>query len=132
MDECIEWTKAKDKAGYGVGWYKGKWKRAHRIIYEKFVGPIPPMSIVMHICDNRICVNPAHLVLGTNAENSKDMVTKNRQAKGEATNHAKLTEEQVKEIFYDTRPSRQIAKDFDISKTNVLDIKKKKIWRHIW
>lgn len=130
-DECIIWQKAKDKGGYGVGWFRGKWMRAHRIAYIQSVGEIPPLACIMHICDNRACVNPAHLSLGTNYLNSRDMVAKNRQAKGVNTNKAKLTEQQVLDIRVDPRPSRKIAVAYNISKTNVLDIKRKKIWRHL-
>jgi hypothetical protein len=131
-NECIEWAKAKDKAGYGVGWFRNKWMRAHRIAYIQSVGEIPPLGCIMHMCDNRACVNPAHLVLGTNYLNSRDMVSKNRQARGEKSGNSSLTEKQVREIFDDPRPSRAIARAYNISKTNVLDIKKKKIWRHLW
>lgn len=132
-DPCVEWSKARDTAGYGVSWKNGKWIRAHRKVYEDFYNVLLTSDQkVLHTCDNRACVNPDHLYLGTNKQNSNDMVSRNRQAKGEDTNHAKLTSTDVLTIYHDTRSSRTIAKDFNISKTNVLDIKNKRIWRHLW
>jgi hypothetical protein len=130
-DECILWTKAKDSGGYGVGWYNNRWMRAHRIAYIQSVGPIPPTMCVMHLCDKRDCVNPAHLALGTSSMNSKDMVSKNRQAKGETSGKNKLTEEQVLSIRTDPRTSSVLSKEYGVSRTTIKDIKKKKIWRHI-
>lgn len=130
---CIGWLKAKDAAGYGVSWFRGKWTRAHRKVYQEANSVIlTPSDKILHTCDNRSCVNPSHLYLGTSKQNSSDMVTRDRQAKGEQTNHNKLNAEQVKEIYHDKRSSKTIAKDYNISKTNVLDIKNKRIWRHLW
>lgn len=86
----------------------------------------------MHICDNKACVNPAHLKIGTHADNSKDMVMKGRQASGERCGNRKLTEETVRSIrlLKGERSSREVAKEYNISKTNVLDIWNYKIWRN--
>jgi len=55
--------------------------RAHRFIYETLIGPIPDGKLVRHSCDNRACINPEHLLLGTSYDNSQDMVSRNRQAR---------------------------------------------------
>lgn len=126
MSDCIIWTKALSSEGYAVTWHNNKFAYMHRVLTKA-----KPKEIVLHICDNKACVNLEHLKLGTHAENSQDMVKKNRQAKGEQCGNAKLTTDQVLEIRNLTLPSRQIAKLYKISKTNVLDIKNKKIWRHV-
>jgi HNH endonuclease len=130
-DKCILWNRAKDNAGYGVAWFQDKFIRAHQLSYLLTKGDIEKDKIICHTCDVRDCVNPNHLVLGTNNSNSKDMVSKDRQAKGEEAGNSKLTAKQVQEIYNSPDSSRVIAKRYDISKTNVLDIKRKKIWRHL-
>jgi len=128
---CLEWTKAKDKGGYGVSWLHGKWTRAHRKIYIENFGPIPEGMVVRHTCDNRSCVNPNHLVLGTHQQNSTDMVTRNRQSRGEQVGTSKLTDDIVRMIRSLSGSSRKLAEFFGCSSTTVKDIKKNKIWSHV-
>lgn len=123
---CILWKGAVNSGGYPVTWYQGKVVYAHRRAVNAEEG-----VVVRHICDNPLCVNPDHLIKGTSAENSADMVAKGRQAKGEDCGNSKLTEEEVIAIRCSHLTSRQLAKLFNISKTNVLDIKKRKTWRHL-
>ena len=126
MSDCIIWKHSINSSGYAVKWFESGMVYVHRWIMGA-----QPGQVVMHICDNKACINPNHLRIGTHADNSQDMVHKNRQAKGEQCGNAKLTEKQVLEIRNLTLPSRHIAKMYGISKTNVLDIKNKKIWRHV-
>ena len=76
----------------------GKTRKAHRLSYEHYVGPIPDGQIVRHTCDVAACVNPNHLVLGTNADNSADMVRRGRSLDGERNHKAKLTAPDVLEM----------------------------------
>lgn len=71
---------------------------AHRYSYQLAHGVIPETLDVLHSCDTPRCVNPRHLFLGTQADNMRDMVAKDRSLKGEKHGRAKLTEESVKEI----------------------------------
>jgi hypothetical protein len=70
---CWNWTGATSH-GYGAIQMWPKVQRAHRVAYEYFVGPIPIGKLLRHICDNKRCVNPAHLLPGTKSDNGRDSV----------------------------------------------------------
>lgn len=66
------------KNGYGRASILGKETYAHRYVHERLVGPVPLGMYVLHRCDTRCCINPAHLFIGTHAQNLQDMATKGR------------------------------------------------------
>ena len=122
----------------------GKWKiaYAHRIAWQLTRGPIPDGLLVCHSCDNRACVNPEHLFLGTVRDNTQDAILKGRWdprrlgqtgALGEKNGRARLTWNQVREIR--TRYSlgnigyQRLAKEYGIGKTTVYHIIKGEDWK---
>lgn len=89
---CHEWQSTLHRDGYGKFWMKGKQMQAHRMSYEFFKGPAEGLW-VLHTCDNRKCVNPEHLFLGSRLDNIQDMDKKGRRG-----SQCKLTEKQVGEV----------------------------------
>ena len=139
-DECWEW-KAGLVRGYGSFW-NNRNEKAPRFSWELHNEKIPRGIgyhgvCVLHKCDNRKCVNPKHLYLGTAKDNMKDKLERNRanMPKGEKHHNSKITEQVVKIIreLY-KRPDltqRDLAKDFNLGQTTISNIVNKKRWKHI-
>jgi hypothetical protein len=77
-EECWEWGGPLTTAGYGWFKYKAVFYTAHKVSYRLNVGEVPDGLCVCHSCDNRKCVNPKHLWLGTQLDNVRDMIRKGR------------------------------------------------------
>lgn len=133
-DGCWEWQGPRN-FGYGKACYMGRqnW-RAHRLSYILHKGEIPSGLAVCHSCDNRACVNPNHLWLGTNAENTVDRVKKGRSASGVRHGSAKLSPESIKEILSTPRVtgtgwSVRLAKKFGVSVSLICSIGRREVWK---
>lgn len=94
LGPCWLWTAHCDMGGYGKFQIGYSNHPAHRVSWELHNGPKPADMLTLHRCDVRNCVNPAHLFLGTHADNSADCVKKGRQAKGDR-NGARLHPERL-------------------------------------
>ena len=134
---CWEWPGQRHYLGYARIWYNGRHEYAHRVSWTVTNGSIPDALDVLHTCDNRACVNPSHLFLGTHADNMADMASKGR-GRGPARENnvqVKLTPDQVREIRARRRttgePFHVIGADYGISGVSVWSIVTGKTWRDI-
>lgn len=125
---CWEWIGAKscnntrrNSAKYGQFNIKGKHKRAHRISYMLFKGPIPENMCVCHTCDNASCVNPDHLFLGSYADNNADRDRKGRQVPGKKLKY--LTAVEVFEIKNSILSKIELQKKYNVSFAEITKIK---------
>lgn len=129
---CTSHAGSNYRGGYPVIRRFDKYMRMSRYIYWLFNGHIDDELYVMHSCDNPKCINPDHLSLGTPQENTDDMVKKGRNKVGEDLPFAKLTESQVIKIFNDPRGCTTIAREYNVSKKTVLNIRHGKTWKHLY
>ena len=155
--ECFDWPKSINvQTGYGQ--FNASISRpvklvsTHRMSYLVFVGEIPDGLCVCHTCDNRACINPNHLFLGTPKDNCQDMWSKGRQqdyknmpkgynnparkhpermARGERCHSSKLTESDIIEILSSPLKGAHIAKKFNVSQSLISSIRKRQVWRHV-
>lgn len=143
-NECWAWTAAKNsKTGYGcfrVGSLKDGSRRmidAHRHAVELTRGFITEGLYVLHRCDNRICVNPNHLYVGTQSDNISDMWNRGRSgrkadfAMGKNNGRARLSEDQVRMVRASLKSGPDLAKELGITRAQVSAIRRRKAWAHV-
>ena len=137
---CWIWTGAKDGSGYGQVRLRRLYftlLTTHRVSYRHFKGEIPKGMFVCHSCDQRDCVNPNHLFLGTHQDNMNDMVNKGRSKHldviGVKNPNSTLTEEDVHKIIkmLPTHSNKKIAEIFNVTHSMISCIRRGKSWTHI-
>lgn len=129
-DTCWNWTAAFQGNGYGyfrISLEDGA-TVAHRFSYFIHFGKIPNDMHVCHSCDNRACVNPSHLFLGTPKDNAIDRENKNRS---KTHGPQKLNEESAYSIYISPLTKSQLARMYGVSRATILKIKTKSIWKKI-
>lgn len=148
-DECWEWQGALTR-GYGRlkrGDGTKKLAYSHRVAYELKNGPIPEGMLICHKCDNRPCCNPAHLFIGTQMDNVRDMINKGRRAetlfdtkeiveriRGENAWNSKLTEANVidaRKRVACGEPCSVLAKELSVSKQCIEKVVYRMSWKHV-
>mgnify|MGYP001568119767 CR=1 FL=1 len=133
VDSCWVWMGARRSNGYGnFNAGNGKTASAHKLSFFLTTGDYPTDKNVLHRCDNRLCVNPAHLFLGTFADNSADMVAKKRSTYGERNPMSKLTERDVmairKEYSEGQVTHQYLADQYVVCRATIQLVTKGKIW----
>ena len=124
VNGCWEWSGTHNGYGYGIFLMPGeKPVRAHRYSYEFYVGPIPEGMVIMHTCDNPPCVNPAHLRVGTKAENNADAARKNRTNKGAKHWNCRLSDDDIAAIRASDEPKAALAKRYGVDYSHIWRIK---------
>jgi len=136
IPDCWNWVGARNSGGYGYFSVGNERVLAHRFSWELHNGTIPSNDsyhgvCVLHKCDNRTCVNPDHLMLGTQGDNLNDMHSKKRGRHGKD----KLSIEQVSEIKKLLKEGklsmRAIADRYDVSHNTIWFIKHGKSFAHV-
>ena len=136
---CWEWTGYIIPNGYGIMGNLRRHILAHRASWAIHHGSIPNGLLVCHKCDNRTCVNPAHLFVGTFRDNNRDCMVKGRKSylgmKGEKHPRSKLRAEQVLEIrsaaLPDCHAATRLAVKYGVRYSTISNIRAGRGWKHL-
>lgn len=136
--DCWRWRGSSMVTGYGILTYRKAVGRqyllAHRVSYELFRGAIPGGLMVRHACDNKRCVNPRHLLVGTAADNQRDRWERGRPNIGELHGMHRLTDQAVREIRAAKRRgvrSVDLAREYGVSLVTINCAARGARWKHV-
>lgn len=133
--DCHEWTGHTGKQGYGQinlgAQHNCKIETTHRVAWFLETGKWPSEN-VLHSCDNPSCVRFDHLFVGTDMDNTADMISKGRkvQLRGSQCTYAKLTEDQALAIRESPLPGVELANLYGVSPSTISRIRHKTRWQH--
>ena len=136
-DTCVIWPFGRNSRGYAFYGNLPGSPLVYRYLWEMYYGEdFPPSLVARHICGQGAngCVNPLHVVPGTNQENSDDMRTHGTVPEGERNGHAKITEAiviEIRRLAAEGVPRKEIAQRFGIKYSNVGDVVRRTSWRYL-
>lgn len=139
-DNCWKWKGALDINGYGRFSRGYKHIPAHRASWLILMGEISDGMNVLHKCDNPPCTNPSHLYLGTDKDNARDRVERNRYRKinkkvrGTRNHRARITQMtaiKIKRRLAKNKTINEIAKELNVTRPTIENIKHKKSWAYL-
>ena len=125
---CWEWNGYRSPYGYGEDTRRDGSRFVHRHAYAAAHGPIPDGMYVLHKCDNRPCVNPEHLFLGTKGDNNRDAAAKGRSAKGEGHPGSILTWDAVRDIRSSSESHAALGRKYGVTRQAVYQVRKGNAW----
>jgi len=140
--DCWTWSGTRRKDGYGLFWAGGRQVRAHRHAYELANGPIAPNLSVLHSCDNRPCVRPDHLRVGTQRDNMADLTERGHRFSpfrgqvqiGSRNRYARLTEADIPAIRARLAKGERhddIAADYRVHRATISQVARGFTWTHV-
>lgn len=125
--DCWLWL-GDTRKGYGRISWKGTGTILHRLTWVLSGGEIPEGHVIRHKCRNKNCCNPEHLETGTNKENTMDRYRDDTILFGERHPRSKFTEQQIREIRLSPLSGKELATQYNTTKTTITEIKLKKTW----
>ena len=132
--KCWEWQSTVSARGYGKFHFRGRQALAHRASYEIHKGVIPAGLVIRHTCDNKVCVNPAHLITGTPRQNCQDAMERGQVRRGVLNGQAKLTPEKVR-LIREQRAAgdlqRTLAERFGVSIAAIQWVLNGRSWKEV-
>jgi len=133
-EDCWNWIAPVNNNGYGSMSFYGKMMSTSQVAWYLKTGFISKLHI-RHTCDNRICVNPSHLIEGTHQDNMNDRDSRNRNPKGTKHGRSKLSDQQVLDIkrlcLNEKFGVKQIAAKYGVDRSTISLIRDGKIWKHL-
>ena len=128
---CWPWIGQINRKGYGLAAMRSKKYPAHNVVFVLNGGTLLEGELVRHTCDNPACCNPTHLIAGTPADNSRDMVLRGRSRSGSKNHNAKLTENIVLSLRGDSRSARELGQLHGVNARTIRGVKKGESWKHL-